>query len=258
MRGWYCGVVRDSLSSARLDPASTPLYEQVAKRLWADISTQDVASGDRLPAERTLAERYHVSRVTLRAALNHLESQGRVRPAASRGWFVAEPRRAATPVLGVQGFADYAAAIGLPARSRVLLAEVRPCAIAEADRLRIAPGADLFVLRRLRYLDDQIVLLEENQLPLAVCPALATTDFATASLYATLRASSTPVAPSVADYSVEARPPTAEEGRLLEIRDATPVLVATQLAYHQDRRPLEYSVAVYRGDRYRFRASITS
>ena len=243
---------------SRLDPASAPLYEQVAKQLWDDIGARDIASGDRLPAERVLAERYHVSRVTLRAALNQLESQGRVRSAASRGWFVAEPRRAAAPVLGVQGFADYAAAIGLPTRSRVLLSEVRPCTIVEADRLRIAPGADLFVLRRLRYLDDQVVLLEENQLPLAVCPALATTDFGTASLYATLRGGSPPVAPEVADYSVEARPPTADEAQLLGIRDATPVLVATQLAYHHDRRPLEHSVAVYRGDRYRFRASITS
>jgi GntR family transcriptional regulator len=37
-----------------------------------------------------------------------------------------------------------------------------------------------------------------------------------------------------------------------------PLLVATQLAYNQDGRPLEYTVAAYRGDRYRFTATITS
>ena len=46
--------------------------------------------------------------------------------------------------------------------------------------------------------------------------------------------------------------------RLLEIDETTPVLVATQLTYNQDRRPIEFTVAAYRGDRYRFRASITS
>ncbi|NED85559.1 GntR family transcriptional regulator, partial [Streptomyces sp. SID11233] len=32
---------------------------------------------------------------------------------------------------------------------------------------------------------------------------------------------------------------------------------ATQLAFNQEARPLELTVAIYRGDRYRFRASIT-
>lgn len=241
-----------------LDEPTQPLYEQIAQSLWADVQERGITSGQRLPAERVLAERYGVSRVTMRAALTQLEAQGKVTAAASRGWFIAEPRSKPTPVLGVQGFADFAAANGLTARSRVLSHLVRPSRIEEADRLRIAPGAEILELRRLRFLDDLVVLLELNQLPLAVCPQMASTDFSVHSLYATLRSATPPVAPYVADYSVEARAPSREEAELLEIGDATPVLVATQLAYYADKRPLEYSVAVFRGDRYRFRASITS
>ncbi|MFE5091845.1 UTRA domain-containing protein [Streptomyces sp. NPDC056638] len=36
------------------------------------------------------------------------------------------------------------------------------------------------------------------------------------------------------------------------------VLVACQLAHNQDGRPLELTLAVYRGDRYHLRASTTS
>jgi GntR family transcriptional regulator len=242
-----------------------PLYERIAVQLLDDLRATAAQSGDRLPSERALATRYAVSRVTLRAALSELESRGIVRPTSSRGWFVADldqsPEPAPAPSATapqVQGFADYAQDNGLTASSRVLSATVRPATVSEAEHLRIAPGADLFDLHRLRFLDDLLVVLEHNRLPLAACPALAGTDFNTASLYATLRAADPPQLPRVADYSVEARHPKPREMELLEIGETMPMLVATQLTFNQANRPIELTVQVYRGDRYRFRASITN
>jgi GntR family transcriptional regulator len=245
-----------------LPPGTTgPLYGQTAARLIDDLVAGGARTGDRLPSERVLSAHYGVSRVTLRAALTELASRGVVRAAPARGWFVADLRTSgeATKPPGhtVQGFADYAVTHGLAARSEVLEQRVRSCTIAEAERLRIAPGSELFEMRRLRYLNGLVVCLEHNRLPLGLCPALATTDFTTASLYATLRAAKPVQLPRVAHYSVEARQPTAEECRLLEVNAMTPMLEATQLAFNQDGDPLEYTVATYRGDRYRFQGSIT-
>ncbi|MFJ4439234.1 GntR family transcriptional regulator [Streptomyces sp. NPDC088923] len=241
-----------------------PLYSVVARRLRQDLTEGAARPGDRLPSERVLAERYEVSRVTMRSALNRLAEEGLIVSAPARGWFLQEDRSADHPALSrptagrtVQGFADYALRHGLAVRTRVLEAGVRAATIAEAEELRIAPGALLFAMRRLRFLDDLVVVVEHNRLPLALCPALAHTDFGRASLYATLREAEPPQVPHVADYSVEARQPDAREKELLEIEDVTPVLVATQLAFNQEARPLELTVAIYRGDRYRFRASIT-
>ena len=242
-----------------------PLYERTAAQLLDDLRTAAARADDRLPSERVLATRYAVSRVTLRAALAHLQSRGIVRPSSSRGWFVAELDQLPDPVATstaavpqVQGFADYAQANGLKTSSKVLSATVRPAALSEAEQLGMAPGAELFDLHRLRFLDGLLVVLEHNRLPLAACPALADTDFKTASLYATLRAAAPAQLPRDADYSVEARHPTPREVELFDIDETMPMLVATQLTSNQAGRPIELTIQVYRGDRYRFRASITN
>ncbi|MFD7860004.1 GntR family transcriptional regulator [Streptomyces microflavus] len=157
----------------------------------------------------------------------------------------------------VQGFADYAEQHGLRTRAEVLDSRVRAATVREAEQLRMGPGADLFEMRRVRFLDDLVVVLEHNRLSLGLCPSLAATDFSAESLFAMLRRADPPQLPRVADYSVEARQPTDEERGLLEITDSTPVLVATQLAFNQHSQPLGLTVAIYRGDRYHFCASIT-
>ncbi|MEU2792384.1 GntR family transcriptional regulator [Streptomyces sp. NPDC007100] len=256
---------RTSMPRGLFGDDALPLYERTAARLLDDLRAAAARPGDRLPSERALVDRYAVSRVTLRSALAQLESRGIVRPSSSRGWFVAElgllPEATTTSASAapqVQGFADYAQANGLTTAGKVLSATVRPAMVPEAEQLRIAPGADLFDLHRLRFLDGLLVVLEHNRLPLAACPALAETDFNTASLYATLRAADPPQLPRSADYSVEARHPTPREIELFEIGETMPMLVATQLTSNQESRPIELTVQVYRGDRYRFRASITN
>lgn len=256
------------LPQGLLSGDALPLYTQVAGRLLDDIAEKGARPGDRLPSERALATRYGVSRVTLRSALNELAERAVIESSPARGWFLAEGYERVAPAplspspgpaaaQSVQGFADYAEQHGFRIRAEVLESEVRPATVREAERLRIGPGADLFEMRRVRYLDDRVVVLEHNRLPLELCPLLAETDFSKDSLFATLRRADPPQLPRVADYSVEARQPTDVERELLEITDATPVLVATQLAFNQYSQPLELTAAIYRGDRYHFRASIT-
>ena len=240
-----------------LDADAVPLYEQVAARLWEDLRKSGARRGDRLPSERVLGERYDVSRVTLRSALTLLADRGAVQPAASRGWFIAEEVTAATSTSHVEGFADYARKHRIPTSTKMLMSRVRSCTVREAQRLRIAPGEDLFEMRRLRSLNGMVVVLEHNRLPLAICPALADADFTQASLYATLLTADPPQIPRRAEYSVEARPPNAQERRALELAGTSvPVLMARQLTYSQHGHPLELTDQAYRGDRYQFRGAI--
>src|SRR5262249_57612636 len=102
-------------------------------------------------------------------------------------------------------FSDMARARGLRASSRVLAAATRPSTLHEAEQLSLAPGAPVFQLRRLRFLDGIAVGLEVTRIPVAVAPALASTDFSQTSLYDELRAAG--VIPTRAHYDLPPVPP---------------------------------------------------
>jgi GntR family transcriptional regulator, transcriptional repressor for pyruvate dehydrogenase complex len=74
-------------------PIRTPrAFEEIADQIRVELSTRRLRPGDRLPAERLLAEQFGVSRNTLREALRSLENAGllRLQKGASGGAFVRE------------------------------------------------------------------------------------------------------------------------------------------------------------------------
>lgn len=236
---------------------TSPLYAVVASRVAAQIAERNMTPGDRLPSERTMCAEFSVSRVTLRAGLASLVEQGAIESRAARGWFVAGSR-VDTPAGSLQSFTDAARAYGLNVSSIVRLCHVRPATWDEATALRIGPGAAVFELRRIRLLNGLRVAIDHTRIPHALVPGLETKDFATASLYDSLRSMNPAVVPAVADYSVDAVQASSEDAALLEAAVGDPLLLATQTTFDTEGRPIELGRTLYRGDRYRFRARIAA
>jgi len=67
---------------------STRIYEEIVRQVKVLISEGKLKSGDRLPPERELAEKFMVSRTSVREALRALESRGLVEIRAGEGAFV--------------------------------------------------------------------------------------------------------------------------------------------------------------------------
>ena len=235
-----------------LEAPARPRYLSAAKALEEELRNGALDAGDRLPAERELCRRLQVSRVTIRRALAELRSRGLIESAGSRGWFVTATSVGETNVL--ISFSDMARARGLRPSSRVLESATRPSTLQEAEQLSLAPGAPIFQLRRLRFLDAVAVGLEVTRIPVAAGPALVGTDFSQTSLYDELRAAG--VIPTRADYDVQAVAAGPDEATLLGVGAGAPLLCTQAVTFDQSARPMELSRSLFRGDRYRFRTTL--
>ncbi len=69
-------------------PGWTPLPQVVARRLQKMILDGELRAGEVIPSQRQLAERFNVSRASLREALLTLETLGLVKTEPGRGTFV--------------------------------------------------------------------------------------------------------------------------------------------------------------------------
>jgi DNA-binding FadR family transcriptional regulator len=69
---------------------STRIYQEIVRQIKTMVQEGRLKSGDRLPAERDLAERFKVSRASVREALRALQSMGLIEIRSGEGTFVRE------------------------------------------------------------------------------------------------------------------------------------------------------------------------
>ena len=136
---------------AASDPGFRPVagkraFEEIAEQIRAQLSRQSLRVGDRLPAERQLAEQFHVSRNTLREALRSLEIAGllELKKGAAGGAFIKEGGGGAA----VAGLADL-----------YHMGTIRPQHLTEA---RILIGTEVARLACARRTKDDLAALERN------------------------------------------------------------------------------------------------
>jgi GntR family transcriptional regulator len=142
----------------------------------------------------------------------------------------------------------------LTPESRVLVNAVREASIDEGEEFGIAAGAELFQLDRLRFLDGQPIAADSVIAPLALAPGLPEVDFTKESFYDVLTRHG--CGPVRADYSVESRIASDREATLLGAPTGSAVLVAVTRGHDDRGRLVELGHTTYRGDRYRFEATL--
>ncbi|HEX7974847.1 MAG TPA: GntR family transcriptional regulator, partial [Anaerolineales bacterium] len=160
--------------------SSEPLYSQLYARLMEKIEKGELKAGDRVPAERELAESLNVSRITARQAIDALVKSGLVYREQGRGTFVAEPR-----MRGVMGFSSFSQDVesrGLHPSSSVLSQELTRVDEKLQKTLKLGPEDLAIHIVRVRKADDTPVALQSTYIPYSLCPGLENEDFSSASL----------------------------------------------------------------------------
>ena len=225
-----------------------PLYHQLKTVILREIEAGRWPPDEQLPTENALAQRFRVSKITVREALRELAAEGFIRREQGRGTFV-ERRRLQQGPRKLTSFTDEMRSHGMLPASRVLEQGAVDAPAVVASALNIAPDAKVFRLRRLRLANREAMGVQTAYLPLDLVPGIAKIAFANASLYDVLQTR----------YSLH--PTTAREtycvtllkrldAELLGVPARSPAMTAERVTCLADGRPFEYVQSIMRGDRY--------
>jgi len=228
------------------------LYEACAEQLAREISQGTLKPGQRLPSERSIAEALGFTRLTARRALQALAKRGLLEPDERRGWQV-RGGPVSEPLNTLMGFTEMARRRGLVASSRILSLQYREATIDEAESLRVAAGAPLLDLARLRLLDDRPTAVERLRMPTSRVSWPANFDF-TGSIYAALESQG--IVPRRAEAFVEVVDATAEDAALLGVTMGRGLLRMNCMTTSADGFAISLEDSRYHPDRYRFRATL--
>jgi GntR family transcriptional regulator len=242
-----------SAGPSKLQRASPiPLYIQIEEELRALIASQQLPPYGQVPSEAELSERFGVSRMTARKALDRLVGDGVLFRQPGKGTFVAPPKIAHGPSQQLS-FSSAMRALGLRHETRVLEAGMVPAPSPIGLALNLPFGSPAVFMRRLRIVEGIPAALHISYLPPRFAKLLERD--LTGSLYELMANLGARV--EQARDSLEAVLATGEEARLLGVQPGAPLVRIQGIGYSGTMEPLRYTEALYRGDRFRFGVDTT-
>ena len=154
------------------------------------------------------------------------------------------------------GFHEDMASQGKTPVTQVLRQERVPASRKVSRFLEVEPGTTVIQIDRLRYVQDEPIVLVSTYFLYALCSALLTADLGgDKSLYAYLEGElGLKIARGV--RTIEAVAANEYEARLLGIEKKAPLVLLDSVSYLEGGTPIEYYHAVHRGDRSRFEVEL--
>ncbi len=205
---------------------------------------QEIGTGERIPAERELASRWGVARMTLRKAVDGLVLDGLLERRQRQGTFTSRPR---TPRhLTISSFTEEMTRRGVRASSETLSLRHVRASTTLARQLRMPEGEPVIRFVRLRLGDGVPLAVETNYVPEQLVPGM-TEDDLDGSWYARL-ADHYGIHIIAGVANVEAAMPDERTAALLGITIAQPCFRVRTVVRDRSGRVVEYGESIYRGD----------
>jgi DNA-binding GntR family transcriptional regulator len=231
-----------------------PKYLAISNRLIERIRSGELAPGVQAPSENDIIRDNGVSNTTARKALSNLEQLGYATRIKGRGTFVRQ-RDVVRPATKILSFSQNMRQSGRVPSTKILdtreevggSGAVREMIIAGR---RYTMQAPFFRIQRLRFGDDEPILLEERFVSAALCPDLLRHDL-TESLYGIYESvyglQLTEVKQRIRGILLD----DVEKGHF-GLTDQTPGLLIESATFSGKEMLLEMERSIYRGDTYQF------
>ncbi len=253
--GELCRAARNGARGHGKDMAKSK-YLVIYEWLSGQIRNKVYQPGDKIPNENELAAMFGVHRMTVRQAIDKLVNDHMLVRKRSKGTFLLSEK---SPVLtrsleSITTYYDDIASAGLEPHYKTIAAGIEFADAGVAEQLNIAVTQPVLFLYRLMLASGVPLVLERSILPTDLVPGLLEKKLDTV-LYKILHE----------DYGMRllhsrqelgAVMPTENERKYLKIGDSCPCIWVESVVYNDEGRAVEFSRALHRGDKYRFRCAI--
>ena len=224
-----------------------PRYEVISRDIEQQIRLGTLKPGDRLPSETDLADRYQVSRMTVRQALDRLASARQIRRVKGSGTYAADSGMGVRRLARLAPFqVEMGLAPGDVTTEVALQTAGRPPAAAR-KALRLDDAAQAIRILRRRRIRSRPAAIQDSWLPYARVPSLVHEALVDGSLYRTLEAVYG-ITPDWAEQTISACPATDQQAEWLDVPIASPLIAIERLTFAQELEPIEWSQSVTRPD----------
>ena len=228
--------------------SSVPLYRQLKNKILEEIESLD--SDSKISSEREYSEKYDVSRLTVRHAIDELAQEKYLIRISGKGTYVSKANKS-SEFLRIVSFTNDMQKQGYNVYSKVLKFKVVRTKREVAENLKINVNDKVFRLNRIRFANNIPMAIQDSYIIYSYCPTLLDYDFSIESLYGIIE-NVFSLKLSYANNILEARLVTEEEIKVFNIKKPIPVFVLDQTTFLESGKPIEFVRSIYRSDKYKF------
>ena len=235
--------------------SSVPFYVQVKEDILNKIHSGELLPGSRLASEKELTQQYGVSTITIRRAVSELVDENVLERKQGKGTFVLQRNFQRNFSQTGMGFSEICEANGMAVSTLVLNAEVVNDPPEEIlEQLELPKGFHVVYIRRLRYADQQPVVIETTYFPMHYA-YLLDIDLAHDSMYRTLRTHEENFCPynQFGQRKIRLISADKETASLLRIKLNSTILFSDSVVYDEGTgKPVHTSTHVGYAQKYNF------
>ncbi len=224
-------------------------YLVVKDYLAEQIRSGTIKPHDSIGSENYLAEKFNLSRMTIRKAIDELVNEGRLYRIKGSGTYVSESKFSKSS----QGFTCFTEDMlqrGMIPSSKLISFELVELDANIANFLYLQQDDLAYQMKRVRMANGNPMSLEVTYVPRAIVGKMRPQD-AEGSLFRYFeQVLNLEISHSIQE--IEACLSTEAESGLLDIPVGTPLLQITSNSFLSNGQPFEYAESLYRADRYKF------
>ncbi len=229
-----------------------PMYIKIHNQIKRDVENHVYKVGDRIPAERQLAVKFGVSRMTLRQAIKTLEEEGILERRLGSGTYVAS-QKVQEKMSGIMSFTEITQANGQIPSSKLISYQIGKPSLSEKERLNLNPDSEVLRMERIRFADETPICYEVVTIPYHLVENLSKDDIST-HLYETLNKNGYRIG-RVTEH-ISAAVANENDARLLNAKKGEALITRRQVTELSNGQPFEYTRARYVAERFEFTFSM--